>query len=560
VAKAPSYPWIEHHGAFRFRPDYYKKLDLGTFRKQNPVGGTSGSPPNLIHTESNRDDSSLPGDANSVWTANMRLRYEPTLHLSERIQLRLQADVLDNFVLGSNPDGALARPDVPMVVFSDSQQPSAAGVNDVRDTLRVKRAYAWWRIPFGELRVGRMPNHWGLGMVHNAGLDEDSDYGDSVDRFEFLTQLFGLYLQGSMDWISEGAITASAGEPFGQPRDLSQLDDADQWTFSVFRRPLSTEEQAKRAKRLDEQRKPVLDWGLRFTYRSQDYTTEMQRVTSSTGASHLEPLPARVQGVGTTTDAFDYRLYRRGATFYMPDLWTRFQWRPAAGQYLRLELETALVLAEINDSAADAKTPGTSYDLALLGLAAEGEYRYRSFSLDVKAGMATGGNQEGFGVQSGSRLPAADAAGVTSVAGLDLGSFLFDKAYVIDQLLFREVVGTVTNAWYLRPTVGYAFIDEPGERLGFEASFLFARALKAGRYTPEGSSTPVAYGTPSGEKNLGLELQAGLYFRQADSFTLRFDYGVLFPFAAFDYRSATTQEWKEADTAHTVQGRLIFRF
>ena len=31
--------------------------------------------------------------------------------------------------------------------------------------------------PVGQLRFGRMPNHWGMGMVHNAGWERGACQG-----------------------------------------------------------------------------------------------------------------------------------------------------------------------------------------------------------------------------------------------------------------------------------------------------------------------------------------------------------------------------------------------
>ena len=42
--------------------------------------------------------------------------------------------------------------------------------------------------PVGQLRFGRMPGHWGLGMVENSGDGIDSDYQTTLDRIMFVTR------------------------------------------------------------------------------------------------------------------------------------------------------------------------------------------------------------------------------------------------------------------------------------------------------------------------------------------------------------------------------------
>ncbi|HTO95400.1 MAG TPA: hypothetical protein VMK66_00035 [Myxococcales bacterium] len=50
------------------------------------------------------------------------------------------------------------------------------------------------RYPFGVIKVGQMPSHWGMGMVANSGEGEgtndfgDARYGDIVERFLFATR------------------------------------------------------------------------------------------------------------------------------------------------------------------------------------------------------------------------------------------------------------------------------------------------------------------------------------------------------------------------------------
>ena len=61
--------------------------------------------------------------------------------------------------------------------------------------------FAEFRLPIGQVSIGQMPSHWGLGMVANSGNDEDAPdfgdvrFGDIVERALFATKpllpLFG---------------------------------------------------------------------------------------------------------------------------------------------------------------------------------------------------------------------------------------------------------------------------------------------------------------------------------------------------------------------------------
>ena len=62
--------------------------------------------------------------------ANIRLRYQPTIHVAPTVRIHATFDILDNLVLGSLPDGGRItgsddpiKPDVPKIAFSGSQLP-----------------------------------------------------------------------------------------------------------------------------------------------------------------------------------------------------------------------------------------------------------------------------------------------------------------------------------------------------------------------------------------------------------------------------------------------------
>jgi hypothetical protein len=87
---------LELDGYYRMRTDWFKNFNLGF-----PDPGFGGTPfPTALGCKS--ATSGHPCD-NSLSSANMRLRLEPTINLDEGTSVHLQADLLDNLVLGSTP-------------------------------------------------------------------------------------------------------------------------------------------------------------------------------------------------------------------------------------------------------------------------------------------------------------------------------------------------------------------------------------------------------------------------------------------------------------------------
>src|SRR5207302_6788360 len=123
----------------------------------NGMNGTLTNPTSSCAT---RDKSNCRTD--NLTSADMRLRLEPTVNVTEQVRVKAQLDVFDNLVMGSTPESyyingtagtaAGATQGMPLAAFSRSQQAPEAGVNSVFSSIRAKRAWAEVRTPFGELR------------------------------------------------------------------------------------------------------------------------------------------------------------------------------------------------------------------------------------------------------------------------------------------------------------------------------------------------------------------------------------------------------------------------
>jgi len=129
------------------------------------------------------------GNDNAFFTFQ-RLRLEPYVAYGDPDKpvaaLYMQIDGLDNVVWGDN--SRLTR--TPLF----ASDPSATDYEgfDIADTFRLERAWIQLAIPLGQIRVGRMPSQWGMGLLANAsnGLGEWGDplFGTTFDRILFATQ------------------------------------------------------------------------------------------------------------------------------------------------------------------------------------------------------------------------------------------------------------------------------------------------------------------------------------------------------------------------------------
>ncbi|MBJ6759538.1 TIGR04551 family protein [Myxococcaceae bacterium JPH2] len=513
-------------GYLRVRPVLFYKFNLG-----KPVRAP-GQPNGLeIFPRSPRS-----ANEKTQAGADMRVRLEPTVNVSEDVRVKLQVDALDNLVLGSTPDSfASADGRNTFSLFSDSQSPPSAGINALKDSIVVRRAYGEVSTPVGILRFGRMGSHWGLGMLRNDGNCLDCDFGDTVDRIQFVTEPFaGWYITPMLDFNSEGP-TSELKNSMGEPVDLTQSDDSHSLVLAIARR--DTDQQA-RAKL--ENNQGVLNYGLYFTYRTQAWAAT---------------------GYESTGNANSTDFVQRDAHIYTPDLWLKYE-----EQNFRLEFEFAAVLGNVGNSAQSAASAGAplrdqSLRIAQFGGVAQGEVhltKSRQLHLGLELGFASGDKAFGMGNypgRSGTGSNGTTAAG--DVEGPQYGcttdgacdnairNFRFNRDYRVDMILWRELLGGVTDAFYVKPTLRYSVAE------GFDVfgSVIYSQAFYA-------ESTPSAV-----NHALGLEVDVGARYETEDGFVAGISYGILFPMGGLKDAMFLQQGLnQDLRTPQSIRGMLAIKY
>ncbi len=172
-------------------------------------------------------------NAQAEGTSNLfdhRLRLRPGIYVSSRVGVFTTFDVLPLTPYGDTAntwyddvEGAaipLAYADG-VAVGADAEDPTAWASN-----FQVRHAYADLYSDIGRFRFGRMPHHWGAGILFNGGFGPESEYGDVSDRLQFTSRAGSVYLMGAWEPIFEGYE--------GVPDDMAALD------FSVAYRAETT--------------------------------------------------------------------------------------------------------------------------------------------------------------------------------------------------------------------------------------------------------------------------------------------------------------------------------
>lgn len=550
-------PLLELHGYYRFRSELFHNFALG--RVDPASTALWPQPPGNSYTEFS-DGTITPrtvpfcGDASNPGTegcknkmqagANMRFRLNPELHISDNVRILSQIDMLDNVVLGSTPTGyanapaaggGYARAGVsgytPLGALTNSIDTPTAGVNGFQDSIKVRRVWGEYLTPVGQLRFGRMPQHWGLGILANSGDGYDSDYQSTVDRIMFVTGIKSadLYAAGAWDFANEGPTSESLTDSEGQPYDLSQVDDVHQYALMLMRRrnPALQKLELSRGK-------VVVNGGLYFLYRHQ-----MLAADAST-------LP-----LGATTDQVRDSYVRREFRSYTPDLWLQVLY-----EKLRFEMEAVMVRGSMDNTQT---TPGAydydnpndpdknGWDIRQYAVATETEYKTVEDRLRLNFGFGwASGDADVLGPGVGGLTPGnQNTPGFSGLPsqGTDrtISTFRFHPNYRVDQILFRHILNRVQGAYYFRPAVDYDFTRQPnGQRFGGGAAVIWSRASEFVQ-------------APGHKRDLGVEIDLSLYFQSKDGvlnddpekmggFFTMVQYGVLFPLGGLGYMSGEVDQ------------------
>lgn len=570
-------PIVEIHGYLRTRGELFQNFAMGW--DQVPTGMATGQTmpssndtynTSLLPWYRNPDNNSnwcvpdpgtgplMPGSGTGPFASsgrcnngtqisgNMRFRVNPEIHPTEFITIHSQIDILDNLVLGSTPEGqyvpgSLTSPWAPLNSMSMTQVAPVYGLNSLTQSILVKRA--WAEISnqtLGQLRIGRMPAHWGMGMIWNAGNGFDSDYQSTADRIMYSARLrpLGLFASAMYEFVSSGATGFNNFNEVGQgqPVSLGLFDDVHQGAIALGRR--LEPEQARAAIARNEF---VVNGGLFVAFRGQFLSND--RLTSAMAgtmpSAYVLPDGRVVPNYsgGNGTNGMDPRnmdlgyggqLIRRDAWTLIPDLWFQL-----LGPNFRLELEASYIHGELRNVFNAGMNSGCQtmcnqpHIISQFGGVLDAEYRLLNQRLRLRfmTGYASGDPDiEGLYYQNGLARQANNDNFITM--------FEFHRDFRIDLIYWRQIQRRVAGAYFFRPSVAYNFIDEPNGDLFFgNVDVIWSRASDFVQ-------------TRGNHADIGLEIDATLQYqsnhrrpdsldpRPAPGFYALAQYGIFLPFGA----------------------------
>jgi len=521
---SPKLNFLELNGYFRARMDLWSRCDLRTFVPDGeapgvPAGGTSGCPVPQSYSDSENKGKSAFDRPGTVFSNNMRLRIEPTLNVTEEIRIKAQADIFDNVVLGNAPGlfaGNGVSPSYPYSFITGTVWPAQMSF------ITFKRAWAEIDTPVGEIRFGRQPLNWGMGVLYNAGNDITNDYGDNVDGVTFITQLWGHYVIPGIYVSYSPDKSIQRGGGLGDLGNQKGAYKSEEWGQRYNLDPSTN------------------IYSLNIGFAKKDKEADIKALLSD---GH------RVLNYGAM-GTYRFRT-RDSSNIGLLSLWTDFH-----VEKFHIEGEAVGIAGKIgnaNGLCVEANDPACSGSLTILqaGVAMRSRYGFLNDALGVglDAGWASGDSAFGMGARpaANNRNPKKGDADGQQFGGSDtnITNFRFNPDYRIDLLLFREIIGTVTDAFYIKPHIGYDITKSFGARLDIISSF-----------------TNFKESAPGQSNLLGLEFDASLYYKSEQGIYAMVQYGLLIPFSGLNHgddKVINNQElMKQFGTARVAHAFQLF--
>jgi uncharacterized protein (TIGR04551 family) len=542
---------VELDGYLRLRTDFLHKMHLDqTYQGTMDAGREGGTGVTAGNTVLNRPPpfpvplecplTNQRCSSKNLGSGNLRLRLEPTINVTDQVRVMAQIDVLDNTIMGSTPDSlvsarfpGLRNSVAPTSVLYTTQDPPELGRNGLVTSIRAKRAWGEVDSEFGSWRFGRMPWHFGRGIAFNNGNCPDCEGGTTVDRIMGISQLYGHQVALSWDFGAQGHHVGMidygrAAADGGFPLDLSQRDDVLQLMLAITKI-----DDERRFQERATQGELMFNYGLQLVYRELGHTI----YDLSTEVRKTADMPLSQDDLNKSLSDVD-------SLVLLPSLWMKLGWKA-----LTVEAEASGVVGKIDDAGplvTDTDPTARKVTLQQMGWVVASELRlYRNaFFLGFETGGATGDQAEDPNAYLNYRWrftkqPTGDRK---------IKDFKFSPDYHVDEILFRRLLGTVTNAVYVKPQMSYWLDMAERRQIGLNAAFIYSMAMEK-------------VATPGNALPYGVEMNLGLNYRNpSDGFYAGITWAVLWPMGGLNRFEEGTIPAQDATSAQALRTFLGIKF
>ena len=385
---------------------------------------------NSIYTdeEGNRSPSGTNNESVLNW-AWLKLHLEPVINIAETMEIHTKLSIFGNTAMGADnyeidkKENGLMRD----AQLSTSANIVFEGLWGVFDT------------PIGQLKIGRMPFHWGLGILYSDGNKFNSlSSGNYLDRIQLTIPILGFKLIPAFDIASTGFLDKYHDYFI----DSTQKDDG--FNVSLMFTMQEDDPAVLENKLLNE--KTVVEVGAMVMF-------SWKNNASGEWDKDFEPDNSR-------DDQFikDNRLYAytgQGAKLWKLDAWLNLHYKSFSFKTELAFLTGSIGKIRIEDGR------DKSVKTQMVGWAADMELRVipKKFHLGLLTGIASPDDADY--VQSDSwDTPGLSVNNSSTKGDQTVENFRFNKDYNFNSALWNQFLGRFTAGYYASLTGTYFFLDD----------------------------------------------------------------------------------------------------
>jgi len=365
----------------------------------------------------------------------MKLHLEPVINVAETLEIHTKMSIFGNTALGADNFEADTKGNG---LLRDAQLSTSADI--VFEGL-------WGTVdtPIGELKAGRMPFHWGLGILYNDGnrINHQST-GNYLDRIQLTIPVAGFKIIPAFDIASTGLLDKYQDYFI----DSSQKDDG--YNVSAMFTMSEDDPALLENKLLNEQ--TVVEFGAMVMFSWKNKGSGEWKADTGT----VEPLNDRYSDSDKS-----YAFTKQDAKLWKIDGWFNLHHRNFS-----FKTELAFLTGSIGKMLLD---DGTEKDVKaeMVGVAIEMEYRAvpKKFHLSLLTGLASPDDAEN--VQADSWSTPGRSVNSSSVnTDAKVQNYRFNKDYDFNSTLWNQFIGRFTAGYYASLYGTYYILDELKVDLG----------------------------------------------------------------------------------------------
>ena len=106
----------------------------------------------------------------------------------------------------------------------------------INSPIMVRRVWVTHENSLGHLEFGRLPHHWGSGMLFHSGNEALSEFGNSVDRVQQTFYADDVFIRTSLDHYSEGFLNQQDDAFGGSVALMYNTEKATSGVYAIHQR------------------------------------------------------------------------------------------------------------------------------------------------------------------------------------------------------------------------------------------------------------------------------------------------------------------------------------